>query len=362
MFRGYRGIFIATGLAALLIAFGLGAYTVNLNQPEQQRYQEYETSNDDERGSPLSVARDLPRAKVQRTPCDNPNSESESDLCAQWKAANAAEDSAFWTKWGFWVAIIGSSFLLWQIILTREAVKDTGDATKAMQDANEIADLNAKRQLRAYVYTDIGTFDIDESDRVLISLQIKNFGQTPAPIQLANATLGLADVIEGLKIKTETNIDLVKNVIYGGHYWALGWEMPHLFHNHIDKRSRVRFVVDVLDMWSFLEEAFEELDDGDKVRLAELADPFGTQVRFPGFDGNNETEYMSIARFMITDLRRFRRFQDRKHDLNSHCPKLETYGAMYRAFEPIRKTLVSGKAMSVEQLAEVLNARRNFHG
>lgn len=170
-------------------------------------------------------------------------------------------------------------------------------------------------------------------------------------------TLMLTDVIEKLGIQSDTNIDLVRNVIYGGHYWALGWEMPGIFHGHIDKRSRVSFVVDVLDMWDFLEEAFEKLDDAGKARLAELSDPWGKHVRFPGFDGNNETEYMSIARFLVDDLSRFSRFKDKKHDMNSHHPTLETYGKMYRAFEPIRKTLVFGKAMSVEQLAEVLNAR-----
>lgn len=171
-------------------------------------------------------------------------------------------------------------------------------------------------------------------------------------------TLMLTDVIEKLGIDTDTNIDLVRNVIYGGHYWALGWEMPGIFHGHIDKRSRVSFVVDVLDMWDRLEEGFERLNDKDKARLNEAAGVFGKRLRFPGFDGNNETEYMSIAQFLITDLSRFSRFQDRKHDLNSHHPTLDTYGAMYRVFEPMRETLTFGKAMSVEQLTAVLNARR----
>lgn len=170
-------------------------------------------------------------------------------------------------------------------------------------------------------------------------------------------TTMLADVIKGLKIETETDIDLVKNVIYGGHYWALGWEMPGLFHSHIDKQSRVSFVVNVLDMWDFLEEAFEKLGDDDKARLAELAEPYGKEVKFPGFDGNNESEYMSIARFLITDLSRFSRFQDRQHDLNSHYPMLEPYGRMYRAFEPIRRDLI-GRGMTVDEVATVLNARR----
>lgn len=172
--------------------------------------------------------------------------------------------------------------------------------------------------------------------------------------------LMLTDVIEKLGIKSDTDTQLVKNVIYGGHYWALGWEMPGIFHGHIDKRSRVNFVVNVLDMWDRLEEGFEKLSDQDKARLENAAGLFGKDVRFPGFDGNNETEYMSIARFVIDDLRRFSRFQSRKNDLNSHHPTLDAYAAMHQVFEPMRRTLEFGKAMTVDQLAQVINAwRRN---
>ncbi len=200
-----------------------------------------------------------------------------------------------------------------------------------------------------------------EAIRRLIEAGLAHDQRGPAPIlsdgEKLLATM-LVDVIKGLKIKTNTNVDLVQNVIHGGHYWALGWEMPGIFHGHVDKRSRVSFVVDVLDMWEFIEEAFEKFDEVQKSQLAKLAAPFGKYVIFPGFDGNNETEHISIARFLIDDLSRFSRFKERKQDLNSHHPTLETYGNMYRVFEPIRKTLIFGKAMSVEQLAEILNARR----
>ncbi len=150
MLRGYRFLIIASGLAALFIAFGLGAYAGGLNYPKQQRYQEYNSGNGNEGGAKLPVSSNLTGSVVKRIPCHNPNSEGESDLCAQWKAANAAEDSAFWTKWGFWIAVIGSSFLLWQIMLTREAVKDTGDATRAMRQANEIAKIGADAAAKAF--------------------------------------------------------------------------------------------------------------------------------------------------------------------------------------------------------------------
>lgn len=168
-------------------------------------------------------------------------------------------------------------------------------------------------------------------------------------------TLMLTDLLKGLNVETETNIDLVRNAIYGGHYWALGWEMPGVYHGHNDKESRVGFVVDVLDMWSFMEEGYEVLSDEGKEQLAKDAEPFGTHVKFLGFDGNNEAEYMSIATFLVRDLDRFTRFKDRS--FNSHSPTLVGYGRMVRAFEPIRATLI-GRRMTVNELATVLNARK----
>lgn len=166
----------------------------------------------------------------------------------------------------------------------------------------------------------------------------------------------LGDLIKGLDVEVETNVDLVQKAIYGGHYWALGWEMQGIFHGHADKQTRVRFVVDVLDMWSFMEEAVDGLGKADKARLAKEADPWGKHVEFPGFDGNEEAEHLSIARFLIEDLDRFSRFRGRKRELNSHHPTLETYGKMLRVFEPIRKTLI-GRGLSVDELVSILNSR-----
>lgn len=167
----------------------------------------------------------------------------------------------------------------------------------------------------------------------------------------------LGDLIKGLGVETETNVDLVQQVIYGGHYWALDWEMPGIFHGHSDKESCVSFVVDVLDMWQFIEEAVEELDTKDLARLDKEAAPFGKHVVFPGFDGNNEGEYLSIARFLINDMNRFSRFGKDHRDINSHCPVVASYASMLEVFEPIRKTLI-GRRLSADDLIAILNVRR----
>jgi uncharacterized protein YfbU (UPF0304 family) len=167
----------------------------------------------------------------------------------------------------------------------------------------------------------------------------------------------LGDLIQATNVEVETDVDLVRKVILGGHYWALNWEMPGIFHGHSDKQRRVRFVVDVLDMWSFIEEAFERLDEEGRSRLAAALGPLGEDVKFPGFDGNEEGEHHSIARFLVEDLQRFVRFREGHRDLNSHWPTLDGYKAMLSVFEPLRKTLV-GKRLTADQLIAVLGARR----
>lgn len=117
----------------------------------QERYQPYQDSNASKGTASASVS-NVAKPRGERTPCHNPKSETESDLCAQWRAAKAAEKSAEWTLYGVIASAIGISLLLWQIMLTREALKDTGDATIAMREANEIAQ---RQQIAAIIITNV---------------------------------------------------------------------------------------------------------------------------------------------------------------------------------------------------------------
>lgn len=166
--------------------------------------------------------------------------------------------------------------------------------------------------------------------------------------------LMMRDMYSHLKLKTgEIDPDFVAEVIYGGHYWAPKWDMPGLYHDHEDDPSHVRFVVDVLDMWSFIEEGYSKLDKKEKARVEAEVGPLGKHVQFIGFDGNNESEYMGIARFLIDKMDRFGSFK--KRDMNSHVPRVGAYGRMYRVFEPMRTGLV-GTGLSANQIIAILQA------
>lgn len=136
-----RNVIVALGLIVLVSwSLFLGWYLAQPLNAEKERYQSYRYAADKPLEiDPAGTGQPDTKSLQYRAPCDQPKGQSESDLCAQWRAANAAEDSAFWAQWGFWIAVIGSSLLLWQIILTRKAVEDTSEATDAMREANRIA-------------------------------------------------------------------------------------------------------------------------------------------------------------------------------------------------------------------------------
>lgn len=166
----------------------------------------------------------------------------------------------------------------------------------------------------------------------------------------------LADIYEKLGIKNSVDTKLLTSAIHSDNTWALSWELQGIVGYSPDPTPpAVREVVDILDMWSFIEEAYAIFGVLERKKIATDADPFGTNVQFTGFDGNNETEHTSIARFLIEDMGRFSRFKGR--DLNSHHPTIETYRRMFAVFEPIRKTLVN-RRLTADQVIALLNAER----
>lgn len=164
----------------------------------------------------------------------------------------------------------------------------------------------------------------------------------------------LRDIVKHLKVQGETNADFVSDSIYGGHYWAPTWDMQGLFHKHADRPADVRLVVDILDMWSFIEERAEKLspEEAEKLKAAN----HGHLPKFHGFDGNNETTLMSIAQFLVEKMNRFARFK--KRDFNSHSPTAARYGRMAAAFEPMRANLGLGRSLSVDNIIALIKSER----
>lgn len=166
-------------------------------------------------------------------------------------------------------------------------------------------------------------------------------------------TIMMRDLYKHLKVNGDVDPDFMGEVLWGGHYWAPRWEMQGLFHDYADDPRDVRFVVDVLDMWTFIERGHQKLSAKDKARVEREAEPFGKHVRFAGFDGNDEAALLGIARFLIEKMKRFSLFRGR--DFNSHAPTMGTYSRMLQVFEPMRASLV-GKELDAGQIIAIMKA------
>lgn len=181
------------------------------------------------------------------------------------------------------------------------------------------------------------------------------------PLKLSDGekliTSMLCELYKHYKIKGNIDPLFIEEALLGGHYWGLEWRFPGIFHGHEDSKATVHEVVDVLDMWSFLEESYAVLSKNDKDYIAKEAAPFGKRIVFRGFDGNNETEHLLIAEFLIKKLARFTRFKDR--DLSIHTPRIPGYRRMVKVFEPIRPNLGPGNLLGTGAIIKILNAQRN---
>lgn len=122
----------------------------------------------------------LERPNKKAKPCQSEEDDRYSELCAQWKAADAAASSAWWAGAATWVSGISGLLVVVAVGLAYQA--------------NAIARTTAKQQLRAYLEINngrvkflreppksrvlLGGMRID--DPIEVEFFIDNTGQTPA--------------------------------------------------------------------------------------------------------------------------------------------------------------------------------------
>jgi uncharacterized protein YfbU (UPF0304 family) len=166
--------------------------------------------------------------------------------------------------------------------------------------------------------------------------------------------LMLSDLYEKLDIKSEIDPEFIRSAIYGDQLWALKWKYSGIPFEESNDPEIVKEVVDILDMWSFIERGYNRLTAKQKNELDIAVPHFGKDPKFEGFDGNNETDYMATALFLVEELDRFREFSDR--DFNCHHASIDSHRRMLNVFEPIRGTLMTSQ-LSVGQLTAILQER-----
>lgn len=192
-----------------------------------------------------------------------------------------------------------------------------------------------------------------EAMRRLVDLGLGNFRNDEVRLSDGEKLIlmELQRLQTAVSVGLENDAGFTLDAIDGGHYWAFKWQYPGLFHDHSDRPEVVSEVTSILEMWTQIEWGYEELGENDRRRIEVEAEPFGNQVRFEGFDGNEETSYLNITRFLIKKLGRFKWFKER--DLNTHWPVLPAYRRMLRVYEPM-KLLLHGGRLGVDPIVALL--------
>jgi uncharacterized protein len=122
-------------------------------------------------------------------------------------------------------------------------------------------------------------------------------------------------------------------------------ELVEWIHDEVPEEAS-KEVWDILQMYRSINFSYMSLED--KGELSK------DDVRFEGFDGNNETSYMAYARFVIHQMDRYDELKNEHNDYNTHSPSLGKYRRMLRVWESLSGRYNSD--LTLEEIKQILNA------
>ena len=166
--------------------------------------------------------------------------------------------------------------------------------------------------------------------------------------------LMLSEIYDKLGLEGEVEPDFIRSAIFSNNTWSIPWKYVGIPFEEQDTPEVVKEVLDILDMWSMIEKSYEDFSSEEKDWVEREAAPFGKNPKFPGFDGNNESEYMGTASFLVNDLDRFEEFKGRS--FNSHAPSIDVYRRMLTAFKPIARNL-NFQPLSPQDMVDILKEK-----
>jgi uncharacterized protein len=147
--------------------------------------------------------------------------------------------------------------------------------------------------------------------------------------------LMLTELYDKLGVDGEIDPEFIRSAIFDDATWSIPWKYSGIPFKEQETPSVVKEVIDILDMWSVIELSFERLPKESKTELSKQLNDHLIPPVFRGFDGNNESEHLGTAYFIINQLDRFEEFK--KRDLNSHFPFIPRYRQMLSIFKELSR-------------------------
>jgi len=163
----------------------------------------------------------------------------------------------------------------------------------------------------------------------------------------------LSEIYQKLGVDGEIDPKFIAKAIRSGHTWAIKRKYFWIYgESSSDNAEALKDVLAILVMWDVIEAAYDRLTEPEKDELKRQTGL--KEVKFGGFDANNEEQHYSILMFLIYDMDEFSTLKGR--NLNMHYPVLESYKRMLAVFKGLGRRL-SGRNFNAQELVEILNAR-----
>lgn len=160
----------------------------------------------------------------------------------------------------------------------------------------------------------------------------------------------LCDAIEKKEAGSYIDPKVIRRALEGRMSWGIEWKFAALVSPDIPEETGEE-VRSLLEMWSHLTAAYNELAVGEQKRARE-ASPFDSGVTFPGFDHNNHSDHLAAMRFIVEDLGQWQEFQGRDTDTHSQTTLFLLRG-MFETFKRLRR---AGQRLRGDEIIEILTS------
>lgn len=138
-----------------------------------------------------------------------------------------------------------------------------------------------------------------------------------------------------------------RKAIEDGYELHYDWIAEHLSEGLSSEECS--FVLEVLDMYASFHYSYVQLNKN-ATKLTE------SQIKFPGFDGNNETMYMAYTKYFIEDLDRFSEIRETTNGYyNSHAPMVRRYKNMLYKWKQYKQPFTYH--LSEDHILDIINTK-----
>lgn len=149
-------------------------------------------------------------------------------------------------------------------------------------------------------------------------------------------------ILKHLEPSNHEYYELMKKAVDYGYEREIEEDFNHIYDGLSSEECD--FVLNVLDMYTQLMYSNKELDESEQ-----------EDIKFPGFDGNNETVLLGYTRFILSDKKEFEIIPTSTefYDFNSHRQMVSRYERMLSVW----RESVDRFRLTKDEIRKIINTR-----